>query len=338
MRTSIRKSLLAAAFVVPGLLMNAAPAAAESVSKSYNLTVAGASPGGLWSLLGAGLDSALKAEYPGSTVTYQTSGGGIANVMVLKRGDASLAIIEDAVLQLASDGVAPFREPAKDDIRVLSYLYTWAPMQAFMREAFAEEHGIETFSDIAEVKPPITIAINKRGNIASSVAETMLEAIGASPEEIESWGGEIIYAASSEQSNLIQDRRIDMFLNSLFVRQSSIMQAGASVDLTLLPLSDETIKKVTKKTGTQPFVIPGDSYEWAPNDTPTVSISAALAVRSDMKEETAYNLTKALYENFKKIANVHPAMMRLNPSIMASVEVVPYHDGALRYLKEAGLR
>jgi len=338
MRASIKKTLLAAAFVVPGLLMSATSAIAENEGESYNLTVAGASPGGLWSLLGAGLDSALKAEYPGSTVTYQTSGGGIANVMVLKRGDASLAIIEDAVLQLARDGEAPFREPAKDDIRVLSYLYTWAPMQAVIREKFAKEYGIENFADIAEAKPPITIAINKRGNIASSVAVAMLNAIGASPEKIESWGGKIIYAASGEQSNLIQDRRIDMFLNSLFVRQSSIMQAGASVDLSLLPISDETISTVTAKTGTQPFVIPGGAYEWAPNDTPTVSISAALAVRSDMKDETAYNLTKALYENYEKIANVHPAMKSLTPEIMASVEVIPYHDGALRYLKEAGLR
>ena len=36
-----------------------------------NLTVCGASPGGLWSLLGAGLDATLKAASPGSTVTYQ---------------------------------------------------------------------------------------------------------------------------------------------------------------------------------------------------------------------------------------------------------------------------
>ena len=45
-----------------------------------NLTVCGASPGGLWSLLGAGLDVTLKAAYPVSTVTYQTSSGGYANI------------------------------------------------------------------------------------------------------------------------------------------------------------------------------------------------------------------------------------------------------------------
>ncbi|MEQ5856891.1 TAXI family TRAP transporter solute-binding subunit [Halomonas sp. YLB-10] len=331
MKLSIKKTLMTAALVLPGLMMNVAAA------QSYNLTVAGASPGGLWSLLGAGLDSAMKAEFPGSTVTYQTSGGGLANVAVLQRNDASLAIIEDAVLQRAREGEAPFREPT-DDIRVLANLYTWAPMQPVMREAFAEEYDIDSFADIGEVKPPITIAINKRGNIASSVAETMLETIGASPEEVKRWGGDIIYAASGEQANLIQDRRADMILNSLFVGHSSLMQAGTSVDLTLLPLPEEIVQAVTASTGTTPFVIPGGAYEWAPNDVPTVSISATLAVRSDMDEQQAYDLTKAIYENYEKIAGVHPAMKTLSPEIMASVEVTPYHDGAARYLKEAGLR
>ncbi|MED5501761.1 TAXI family TRAP transporter solute-binding subunit [Salinicola sp. V024] len=334
MKAFIKKSVLAAILVIPGLLMmmNEAPAA-----ERYNLTVAGASPGGLWSLLGAGLDSALKASYPGSTVTYQTSGGGIPNVAVLARGSADMALIEDSVLQMAREGKPPFREPI-GNIQVLSSLYTWAPMQALMRKGFAEEYGIETFADIAKVKPPITIAINKRGNIASNVAADMLDAIGATPEQIESWGGEIIYAASGEQSELIQDRRADMFINSLFINQSSIMQAASNVDLKLLPLSQETISQVNEEAGTHTFVIPGGSYEWAPREIPTISISTTLAVRDDMDEETAYNLTKAFYENYEQIAKVHPAMYRLKPNIMASVEGVPFHPGALRYLKEAGLR
>lgn len=323
---------MAMALVAPGLMMNVASA------QSYNMTVSGASPGGLWSLLGAGLDSALKEDFPGSTVTYQTSGGGIANVAILQRDDANLAIIEDSVLQLARDGEAPFREPVNDDIRVLAYLYTWSPMQAVIRESVAERYGIKNFEDISEVEAPLTIAINRRGNIASNVAEVMLETIGAGPDELKSWGGDIIYAASGEQTSLIQDRRIDMFLNSLFVGQASIMQAASSVDLKLLSLADETINIVAERTGTNPFVIPGGAYEWAPGDTPTVTVSAALAVRSDMDEDMAYDLTKAFYENYKKIAGVHSAMRTLTPEIMASVEVVPYHDGAARYLSEVGLR
>lgn len=331
MKSIFKQSLTAIATV--GALLAFSPAQAQP----YNMTVAGASPGGLWSLLGAGIDAAVRAEYPGSTITYQTSGGGIANVAILQRDDANMALIHDAELLLAKKGGAPFREPV-DNLRVLSYMYTWAPMQGFVRESFAEDHGIETFEDIARVKPPLTVAINRRGNIASSVAEDMFAAIGVTPEDIESWGGRLIYAASDEQMSLIQDRRADMILNSLFVGHSSIMQAANAVDLRLLSVSEETIDEVARQTGTIPFVIPGGSYEWAPEDAATVSLGAALVVREDMDDETAYNLTKALFKHYDKLANVHPAMNALTTEIMSSIDVIPFHEGAQRYLKEAGLR
>ena len=326
----MRKFAIAATVAVLGLM--APPASAES----YNLTVAGASPGGLWSLLGAGLDAAVKAAHPGSTVTYQTSGGGLANVAVLQRKDADMGIVHDAELQVAKQGSAPFSEPV-EDLRVLSYLYTWAPMQPVIRADFAKEHGIDTFADLAARQVPVRVAINKRGNIASEVALAMLEAIGAGPDEIEAWGGDVIYAASGEQATLMQDRRVDMTLNSIFVRHRSIMQQADAIDLKLLPIAPETQTAVNERTGTGDFVIPGGSYDWAPDDTPTVTLGAALVVRADMDEQTAYNLTKALFENHDRIAGVHKAMNALTPEIMAAQTVVPYHAGARRYLSEAGL-
>ncbi|WP_236037296.1 TAXI family TRAP transporter solute-binding subunit [Marinomonas vulgaris] len=306
-------------------------------SESYEMTIAGASPGGLWSLLGAGVDGAVRESYEGSKITYQTSGGGVANVGLLDRDQANLAIIHDAELLLAKKGDDPFREPI-DSARVLSYLYTWAPMQALISNSFAEEYGIKAFEDIAKVKPPITIAINKRGNIASNIAVEMLEAIGVTEADIESWGGKIIYAASGEQISLIQDRRADLLINSLFVKHSSIMQAANSVDLTLLSMEEGTVDAINAESGTVSFDIPAGTYEFSPNAVHTASLGATLAVREDMDEELAYNLTKALFENYETIVSVHSAMKALTPEIMASVTVVPYHKGALKYLEEVGLK
>lgn len=308
----------------------------QASAEEYKLTVAGASPGGLWSLIGAGIDQAVKAEYPGSTVTYQTSGGGIANAMLLERNESNMAIIHDAELLMAKKGKAPFPAPITD-LRVLCYLYTWAPMQAVISKSFAEKYGISTFADIAKVKPPITVTINKRGNVTADVALEMLKAIGATPENIEKWGGKIIYAASGEQSTLMQDRRVDMMINGLFVGQKSILQIASNIDVKLLPLSAETIKAVASETGTAPYLIPKGAYSWSENPVPTVALGAALVVRKDMDDKTAYNLTKALFDHYKKIGAVHKAMQALTPKVMASVQVVPYHEGAKRYLKEIGL-
>ena len=65
------RALIVSAIIVLG----GAPALAGS-----NYVVAGASPGGLWSHLGAGVERAVSAADPESTVTYQTSAGGFANV------------------------------------------------------------------------------------------------------------------------------------------------------------------------------------------------------------------------------------------------------------------
>lgn len=127
-------------------------------------------------------------------------------------------------------------------------------------------------------------------------------------------------------------------INSLFVRHSSIQQAANSVELTLLSMDPATVEAVNKVSGTISFVIPEGTYEWSPGKVDTPSLGATLAVRADMDEEKAYDLTKAFFENYQKIAGVHPAMKALTPEVMASVGVVPYHPGALKYLKEAGLR
>jgi hypothetical protein len=41
--------------------------------------------------------------------------------------------------------------------------------------------------------------------------------------------------------------------------------------------------------------------------------------------------------NIDKMKGVHKSMQALTPELMASVKVVPYHPGAARAYKEAGL-
>ena len=65
-------------------------AATAAQAQTYNLTLTGASPGGLWSRIGGGVDAAIAAAYPGSTITYQTSSGGLANIPMVAGGKVPL--------------------------------------------------------------------------------------------------------------------------------------------------------------------------------------------------------------------------------------------------------
>ncbi len=142
-------------------------------AQKYNLTVAGYSPGGLVSTVGTGLDAALNAAYPGSTVTYQTCRGGLANAMLLEQNKVPLAFIADTELAVAIKGKPPINKPLTD-LRMLFRPY--APGSRFQathvlaNKAWAEKNGIKTFADIANKKPEMRVAVNRPGNLDGDVA------------------------------------------------------------------------------------------------------------------------------------------------------------------------
>jgi TRAP transporter TAXI family solute receptor len=323
---------LAISLVFASALGASAPAYAQ-----YNLTLCGASPGGLWSLLGAGIDAALKAAKPGSTVTYQTSGGGFANVGLIDQNKCDLAIVHDAEAKAAVGGEKPFKAPI-DSLRTIAVLYTWAPMQLIMRKEYADKNGIKSLADIAAKKLPMRILLNRRGNVASGVGDSMLSAAGASPEMIKSWGGNVTYSASKEQGELMRDRRADALLNSLFVNHRSIRQLASAIDLTLLPIDEATADTVTGQWSIGKYTIPGGVYPFAPDDTLTVTLSAQLFVNKDADPKMVEDLTTALVEQIEKVRGVHKAMKPLSVELMASANTVAYHPAAEAVYKTKGLK
>jgi len=317
----------AAVFALAGL----APAGAQT----YNLTLCGASPGGLWSLLGAGIDAAVKKKFPGSTVTYQTSGGGLANVALLDQGSCDLAIIHDAEAKAAINGLPPFKAPITS-METVAQLYTWAPFQVIVNADVAKKYGLKSLEDVARLKAPLKVALNKRGNIVSAIGESMLNAAGASAADLKSWGGDVIYAASGEQSDLMRDRRIDMIINSLFVNHSSIRELSSAIDVTLLPISDETAQKVIDEWDIQSFTIPNAAYSWTDSDVKTVTVAAQLFVRKDADPKMVKDITSALVENVDELKSVHKAMAPLTVELMAAAKTVPYAPAAKEVYTAAG--
>ncbi len=311
-------------------------ASSANAQSKYNLTLSGASPKGLWSLLGAGIDGALAAAHPGSTVTYQTSGGGLANVMQVSTGKANLGIIHNIELKVAKAGAAPFKAPVTN-LRVIAYMYNWAPMQLVMSKEFATKHDIKSVADLKAKKAPVRFAVNQRGNMVQEVNKQILGAYGITYEDIESWGGQIVYAASKEMTSLMSDRRIDMLGNGVFAPHKSILAAAKSQDVVMLPLTKAAIEKVAEATGAEPYLVKASSYDWLSSDVPTIALGAVLVASDAMSEEDAYNLTKALIDNIAKVQGVHRSMKALSLELMASKQVIPHHPGAVRAYKEAGL-
>ncbi len=306
-------------------------------AQPYQISLAGASPGGLWSNIGIGMDQVMKAAYPGSTVTYQTTGGGFANAILLQQKKVPIGIIHNVELRMAQNGVDPFKAPITE-IRPLAYLYDWSPFQLLLTKDFADKYGIKTFEDLIVKKAPVRMVLNRRGNVAHDVAISMLKVNGASLDDIKAWGGNVVLAGSEEQSDLMKDRRVDMIFNSLFVGIRSLVEVGTSVNVVMLPVGKETVDKVGKEMGTDPYVIKANSYPFQPSDVPTLTMGAFVAANKDMPDAQAQAITKALIEKIDAMRAVHPSMKELTPQLLPSLAGnFPYHPGAIAAYKAAGL-
>lgn len=310
--------------------------ASVNVVAKDNYIMAGASPGGLWSLLGAGVDKAMRASYPNATVTYQTSGGGFANAVQVASKKVDFGLMHDAEAKIATKGTDPYKAPVTN-LRAMAVMYNFAAFQPMVTKGFADKYGISSYEDLKAKKAPVRLVLNKRGNIAHNQAVEVLAAYGISLEDIESWGGSIQYSGSKGSVELMKNRQADMVMNNIFVGHSSIREVLNSMPMVMMPVSQAVRDSVSSAMGTGQMVIPGKAYDILSDDHPTLALTAMLVVNSDTSDDEVYTVTKALITNVGEIQGVHKAMRSLNPEMMVKQNAIPFHPGAIKAYKEAGL-
>jgi hypothetical protein len=318
-------------------MMLAGPASAQP----YNLTIGGYSPGGLLSTVGAGLDRALNAAYPGSTLTYQTGSGGLANAMLLDQKKLPLAIIQDIELNVAINGKPPFKAPIKN-LRLL-----FNPISASSRfqithfvanKQWAEKYGIKTVADIAKKKPPMRIAVNRPGNLDGDVSLAMMATSGITQDDIKKWGGQVVRAASQEMTSLMLDRRLDVVSFGISIGHPRMREMENGLDLAMLTVSKPVADKVATEFGAKPCVMKAGEYKFLHEDTASVCVGIMVIVRADMDEQLAYNITKGITENLDKYKAAHRLLQKaVTLQSFSEPGIVPFHPGAAKYFREKGL-
>jgi len=336
----VRKPAVIVACVALILLL-ASPLRANEFNLS-NLTVSGASPGGLWSALGAGLDKAVNKSYPRTTVTYQTSSGGLANAKLVADGKVHMGIVSDMELKSAWEGTGVFKDRPQQNIRVLFRLFNaesrFQAIHIILNRNFAEKHGITSFADIVAKKPAIRVAVNRPGNMDGDTGIAILDAAGVSTANIQSWGGRVVRAATREQTGLMTDRRLDMINFGVSFNHSSISEMGNAVPLMLLDLTEPVAAKVVTAMGGKPCVFKKNEYPFLEHDAISVCTGAMLVVNSSMDDDTAYAITKAMLDNLDSFKDAHPQLAReTTPETIAEGSYAPWHPGAERAFREAGL-
>ena len=113
----------------------------------------------------------------------------------------------------------------------------------------------------------------------------------------------------------------------------SIMPGG----LKLIPLSPEDIRKsIEKYSFFSETILPANLYRGVDYETRGVGRWHFLVTRSDLRDDIAYEIVKALTDHHDQLVAVMAAAKESTPENTIREAIIPLHPGAQKYFSEKG--
>ncbi|MBV7379054.1 TAXI family TRAP transporter solute-binding subunit [Maritimibacter dapengensis] len=298
-------------------LLAAAPAVAQT-----SLSVATGGTGGVYYPMGGGLAEVINGKVEGYSATAEVTGASVENMGLVATGDADLAIgLADTVYQ-AQTGTGRFEGQQLDMIRGIASMY--ANMIQIVALA---DSGITSLEDIKGKR----VSIGAPGSGTEVNTAQVLEAAGITYDDIEEQRLNF-----NETADALANGDIDVGFWSVGAPTSSILNLATTNQITVLQLTDEQIAAAQE---IQPLfastTLSAGIYEGV-DDVNVLGVPNVLVASSEMSDDLAYTITKAMFENIADLQAVHPAANQTTVEFTLSATPIPLHPGAIRYYEEAG--
>ena len=115
-------------------------------------------------------------------------------------------------------------------------------------------------------------------------------------------------------------------------------QLCASQDIVFVKLADDAPEKLKEYPFYFSVPVKADAYSDLEEDLVGINVgNMHLITHANVDQDVVYNLTKLMYENRAQIAEKHPAGKAINPKNVVRDTGTPFHPGAIKFYKEAGI-
>ncbi|KRE24879.1 C4-dicarboxylate ABC transporter [Bosea sp. Root483D1] len=279
---------------------------------------------GVYYPLGVALSKIYGEKIPNVRPTVQATKASVENLVLLQQGKGEIAFTLGDSLDAAwkGDEDAGFKTPLKK-LRGITAIYP-----NYVQIVASKDSGIKTLADLKGKR--LSVGAPKSGTELN--ARAILAAAGLSYKDL----GKIEYLPFAESVELMKNRQLDATLQSAGLGVASLRDLATSVEITVV----EVPAAVVDKAG-PPFVkvsIPANTYTGQTAAVPAAAVVNYLATHEGMKEETVYQMTKAVFESLPDLGAAHAAARSIKLENALDGMPVPLHPGAARYLKEKGLK
>lgn len=315
--TIVRKSLLAGTVAMTLGFGSVTANAAEFI----NILTGGTS--GVYYPLGVGLSKIYADNMEDVRTQVQSTKASVENLNLLQKGRGELALALGDSVKNAWEGNEEVGFPNKlDKLRGIAAVYP-----NYIQIVASQESGIKTFADLKGKS--LSVGAAKSGTELN--ARTIFAAADMSYDDL----GKTEYLPFSESVELIKNRQLDATLQSAGLGVASLKDLSTSLPVTLVAVPEDVVENLGP-----PYIsaaIPAGTYDGQGEDVKTVAVVNFLVTHSEVSDETAYQMTKLLFENLPALEAAHKAAASIKLENALKGMPVPLHPGAERFYKEKGL-
>lgn len=293
---------------------------------AQHITFGTASPTGGWMMLASGVAKIINENLSDYSVTPVPSPrGSMENIETIASGEREFGLTMSNIALLGLKGAEPFKEPLKGVQGWFSAHYGYWYLLA------RADSGIKTVDDLKGKR----IAIGNPGDGDEAFNKEVLAALGLGWNEFTQE-----YSGFSDALNLVKQNQIDALAYVAAPRLPSITELLTTKDMVLVQIDPVKMQKVEEAL---PYLVtrkmPKSDFPALdmPEEAPVYSINHIVICAETLDEDTMYKFTKALMENIDQVQEIGPAFAVVTPENAVKGMPIPFHPGALKYYKEAGL-
>ena len=292
--------------------------------KGEYITLGTGTPGGAFVPVGNAIATTVDANKGdldwrvGSKETKGTQ----ENIRNLDSGSLQFAMANAAISYFASRGEGAWKK--KHEVRAVA---TIAPnVGVFLT---TESTGIKTIADLKGKR----VVLGPAGAGFEYFLEPLLEAHGVKYSDLTVLNGNYLAA-----SDMIADGKADAAFMGGAIPIPAATQLCSSQDVVFIKFDDSAVEKLKEYPFYYSVPIPADKYSDLKEDMMGINVgNMQLLSHAKVPEEIVYDFTKLMYENRDDIAKQHPAGKALNPKNIIRDTGTPFHPGAIKFYKEAGI-
>lgn len=316
-------STLAGAAAVMAAVGVSAPAHAQLKSITIGTNPAGTTYNVLGGIFAKTFQQKLKVRS-----TAQPHAGSSVYLPLMDKGEITMGLNSSLDSALAFAGKAPYKSATKN---VRSVARIWQlPYGYFARK----DSGIKNIADLKGKRVVVTL----KSNVSlAQLNKTIMGTAGLGAGDYT----EVVAGNIPQNINLVVEGRADAAVTAMGIPLIRKANAGIPGGVRVLGLGSKgTDDYMSANTpGSRTITVnPSKRNVGVLEPTKIAVFDTFFNISGNVSDDDAYKITKTVVESWAEFGKQHPIFRGLKPNQLSpATNPIPYHPGAIKYYKEAGL-